>query len=678
MPQRFRKIFKHDFDDFSPFEQKLIALGIVDHEQMQQALVTTRKTGKPLTEIIEQITGRQLSPELLRQYKQQLLFELKILYGVDSFDPEISDIASTQVGQLIDELIPIDICRQYRLVPVSKTDTEPKSVLVAMADPDNLDAQDDLNRILRPRGIGLRRMVITMEDYQRLTDEYLDEQLKRQKQQEAAASVDVTADFENLDNIDLQEAENEVEVDLGESLKGAEGAPVISLVNKVLAQALQEGVSDIHVEPQEEYLRIRFRKYGVLRPAFDKPFPKKISPAVAARFKIMSDLDIAERRLPQNGKIRRMYQGRKVDFLVSILPSRYGEKVVLRILDNESTQLGLDMLITDQETLEVVREMASRPFGLILVTGPTDSGKSTSLYSILAERNDPEKSICTIEDPIEYSLPGITQVQVQREKGMDYLSILKSVMTQDADVIMVGEIRNLESANIAIEAALSGHLVLALLYTNDSTKAISHLHRMGVEPFLLANALIGIISQRLVRRVCSNCCIPHNPNTTELARFGLSTSNEEGIFYRANVLTTEKIAEARVQGTLCGECQGNGYRGRVGVYEVMPISEKLQNLINNRASAQTIKEVAREEGMKSLFKYSLELVRDGYTTLAEVERVIFSDSALEAQLEAKRHNAQSVKEQESSKDSRHRLEELERQIAAITQELQQLKAELPD
>ncbi|NEQ65563.1 MAG: Flp pilus assembly complex ATPase component [Symploca sp. SIO1B1] len=634
-PRRSRALIVKN--DFSPFGNKLVQSGVVDDDQMRQALVETRKTGRPLTEIIEQITGRQLSPELLRQYKKQQLFELKILYGVDSLDPEISDIASTQVGQLIDELIPIDICRRCRLVPVSKTDTEPKSVLVAMADPDNLDAQDDLNRILRPRGIGLRRMVITMEDYQRLIDEYLDEQLKRQKQQEAAASVDVTADFENLDNIDLQEAEDEVEADLGESLKGAEGAPVINLVNKILAKALQEGVSDIHVEPQEEYLRIRFRKDGVLRPAFDKPFPKKISPAVAARFKIMSELDIAERRLPQDGKIRRMYQGRKVDFRVSTLPSRYGEKVVLRILDNESTQLGLDMLITDQETLEVVREMASRPFGLILVTGPTGSGKSTSLYSILAERNDPGVNISTAEDPIEYSLPGITQVQVLREKGMDFASILRSFLRQDPDVILVGETRDPETAKTAIEAALTGHLVLTTLHTNDAAGAIPRLDEMGVEPFMVSGALIGVLAQRLMRRVCSECRIAYQPNANELARFGLAAANEGEItFYKANTLTTDEIAEARMQGTLCGKCNGNGYKGRVGVYEVMQVNERLQTLISEKANADRIKEAAVEEGMTTLLAYSLNLVRQGYTTLEEVERVTFTDSGLEAELKAKR------------------------------------------
>lgn len=626
--------------DFSPFGNKLIQTGYVDNEQMQQALMETRKSGRPLTEILESITGRQLSPDLLRQYKKQQLFELKVLYGVESLDPEISEISNHQVGQLIDTLLPIDICRRYRLVPLSKSETQPPSVLVAMVDPDNLDAQDDLTRILRPQGIALQRMVITLEDYQQLISRYLDDQLARQKQMEVEKAVDIKQDLENLDSLDsLGDAPDEVEADLGEALKGAEDAPVINLVNRILAKALQEGVSDIHVEPQEEYLRIRFRKDGVLRQAFD-PLPKKITAAVSARFKIMAELDIAERRLPQDGKIRRMFQGRKVDFRVSSLPSRYGEKIVLRILDNESTQLGLDKLITDEATLQIVREMASRPFGLILVTGPTGSGKSTSLYSVLAERNDPGVNISTAEDPIEYSLPGITQVQVLREKGMDFASILRSFLRQDPDVILVGETRDKETAKTAIEAALTGHLVLTTLHTNDAAGAIARLDEMGVEPFMVSGALLGVLAQRLMRRVCSECRISYMPSTAELARFGLSASSEGEItLYKANTLRPEEIQAASSKGTLCQKCNGIGYKGRVGVYEVMRVSERLQTLINEGAPTERLKDAAVEEGMTTLLAYSLNLVKQGYTTLEEVERVTFTDSGLESELKAKRKSS---------------------------------------
>ncbi len=622
-------------NDFPPFGNKLIQVGYVDSEQMKQALIETQKSGRPMTSVLEDMTGRQLSPELLRQYKKQQLFELKILYGVESLDPEVNPITQNQMGDLIDNLIPIDICRRYKLAPLCRKDTEPPSVLVAMVDPDNLDAQDDLKRILRPQGIGLQRMVIAHEDYQKLLDQYLDEQLKRTEETERAKAVDVSDIMDDLGG-DLEEAPEENDMDLGAAQADAQGAPIIKLVNKILMKALQEGISDIHVEPQEEFLRVRFRKDGVLQQAFEK-LPKKIAGAVAARFKIMAELDIAERRIPQDGKIRRRFQGRNIDFRVSTLPSRYGEKIVLRILDNSATQLGLDKLISDEESLSIVREMASRPFGLILVTGPTGSGKSTSLYSVLAERNDPGINISTAEDPIEYSLPGITQVQVLREKGMDFASILRSFLRQDPDVILVGETRDKETAKTAIEAALTGHLVLTTLHTNDAAGAIARLDEMGVDPFMISGALIGVLAQRLMRKVCDECRIAYTPDEDELNRFGLGTEEDSDLsFYKANTIAPEHREAERSAGTLCPKCNGVGYKGRVGVYEVMQNSERLQALINEGASTDRIKEAAVDEGMKTLLAYSLMLVKQGYTTLEEVERVTFTDSGLEAEMKAKR------------------------------------------
>jgi type IV pilus assembly protein PilB len=619
--------------EFSPFGNKLVTSGYVNNEQMRQAVITSRKTGNPLTEVLESITGRQLSPELVTAYKKQHLFELKILYGVESLDPEIEEIDTTNVGMLIQKLIPVDICRRHQLVPLLRNDNQKHPyVLVAMVDPDNLDASDDLNRILRPQDLSFHRKVITQKDYQDIINQYLNAQAARQKILDQEKNYDVKADLDNLDSLDLDESVDN-DVDLDNAMKGADDAPIIKLVNRILLKALSEGVSDIHIEPQEEYLRIRFRKDGVLREAFEN-MPKKIIPAVTARFKIISNLDIAERRLPQDGRIRRVFAGRKVDFRVNTLPSRYGEKVVLRILDNSSTQLGLDKLITDPETLNIVKDMVSKPFGLILVTGPTGSGKTTSLYSALSEKNDPGINISTVEDPIEYSLPGITQVQVIREKGLDFSTALRAFLRQDPDVLLVGETRDKETAKTAIEAALTGHLVLTTLHTNDAPGAIARLGEMGIEPFMISSSLIGVLAQRLVRRVCSECRIAYAPTIEELARYGLSVSQEAQVtFYKAKIIPPEEIASNK---SLCAKCGGIGYKGRCGVYEVMRITEDLQTLINKEAPTERIKEVAVEEGMKTLLAYSLDLVRQGATTLEEVERVTFTDNGLEAELKAKR------------------------------------------
>ena len=624
--------------NFSPFGNKLIATGYVDQNQMRQATLESRQSGRSLIEVLQSITGQPLSPELLRQYKRQQLFELKILYGIDSLDPELDQIPTNQLDELIQSFIPLDICRRYQLLPLSLDDNaDPPCLLVAMVNPDDLGALDDLGRILRPRGIALQRMVIAPEDYQKLISKHLDEQVKQQDQLNNDQAIDF--DLENdLDAIvgleDLPS--DELETDLAAALQDAETAPIIALVNKILAKALQDSVSDIHIEPQEEYLRVRFRKDGVLQQAFEN-LPRKIIPAVVSRFKIIADLDIAERRLPQDGRIRRLFQGRKIDFRVSTLPSRYGEKVVLRILDNSSTQLGLDKLITDPQSLDIVRDMVSRPFGLILVTGPTGSGKTTTLYSALSECNDPAVNISTAEDPIEYTLPGLTQVQVIREKGMDFASILRAFLRQDPDVILVGETRDKETAKTAIEAALTGHLVLTTLHTNDAASAIARLSEMDVEPFMVSASLIGVVAQRLVRRVCPDCRVPYHPNPLELGRFGLSASQATEItFYKANKLQPEDLQAAQTDGTLCKTCNGIGYRGRCGVYEIMRVTEVLQKLITEGAPTERIKEVAVEEGMQTLLAYSLNLVKHGETTLEEVERVTFTDSGLEAELKAKR------------------------------------------
>ena len=416
-------------------------------------------------------------------------------------------------------------------------------------------------------------------------------------------------------------------VDLEAGLNDADRSPVINLVDRILMQALQLGASDIHVEPQQAGLQLRFRQDGVLQTSI-APLPSRLVPAVTSRFKIMADLDIAERRMAQDGRIRRKFQNRTVDFRVNCLPSRFGEKIVLRLLDSSATQLGLDKLITSESTLDLVRTLGSKPFGMILVTGPTGSGKSTTLYSLLAERNDPGINISTVEDPIEYTLPGITQCQVNREKGFDFSQALRAFMRQDPDVLLVGETRDLETAKTAIEAALTGHLVLTTLHCNDAPSAIARLDEMGVEPFMVSASLIGIVSQRLLRRVCPECRVPYHPRAEELGRFGLMTSNGKDVtFFKAN------HQEGRPDA--CPTCQGSGYKGRVGVYEVLRMNELMAAAVAKGATTDRVRQLALESGMKTLLGYSLDLVREGRTTLEEVGRMVLTDAGLESERRAR-------------------------------------------
>jgi type IV pilus assembly protein PilB len=655
----------------TPFGRKLVQLGFADNTQLQAAFEQHRRTGRDLTTIIAEMTGRELSPELHRLYKRQELFELKVIYGLPALDLALEPVEIDRVVALQETLLPVDICNRYKMCPIAQNED---TVVVAMVNPENLQAMDDLTRRLRLQGLQLQRVVFGPSDFDRLLDECLNSQAKmlaeggskRQNAQDDDDSdssdydddysddkeedldgdyddeedIEVTGRLEDID-LDISGLEDSGDEDMGESLEAAlrtaEGAPIIKLANQIMVKALKESVSDIHVEPQEEFLRIRFRKDGVLRKGFDN-LPKKIIPALTTRFKILADLDIAERRMPQDGRIRRMFKRRRIDFRVNTLPSRYGEKIVMRILDNSSTKLGLDKLISDPVLLESFRDIIHRPFGLILVTGPTGSGKTTSLYSALAELNSPGINISTAEDPIEYSLKGTTQVQVIREKGMNFASILRAFLRQDPDVILVGETRDVETAKTAIEASLTGHLVLTTLHTNDAPGAIVRLTEMGVEPFNISSALLGVLAQRLVRRVCSDCRIPYHPSEEELAHYGMiNAGGDTGqiTLYRANALDAQQMREARKNKTLCQKCKGIGYKGRVGVYEFMRMNEEIAKLINKEAPTELIKEAAVEAGMDTLLAYSLKMVLQGATTLDEVNRVVLTDKGLEAERKQK-------------------------------------------
>lgn len=427
--------------------------------------------------------------------------------------------------------------------------------------------------------------------------------------------------------LDEAPPEDDAFMNLEEGIAASSASPVVSLVNRILIKAIDTDSSDVHVEPQEEGLQIRFRQDGVLQPL--ELLPRSLIPAITSRLKIMADLDISERRMPQDGRIRRVFKGRTIELRVSTLPSRWGEKVVMRLLDSSATKLGLDKLISSPAILNLVRTLGSRPFGMILVTGPTGSGKSTTLYSLLSERNVPGINISTVEDPIEYMLKGITQTQVNRDKGYDFSNALRAFMRQDPDVLLVGETRDGETAKTAIEAALTGHLVLTTLHCNDAPSAIARLNEMGVEPFLISASLLGIVSQRLLRRVCTKCRVSYHPGPEELGHFGLlSTPDTKVTFYKAK--RPDQDASQ-----VCSACQGRGYKGRIGVYEVLRLNETIASAVAQGASTDVIRKLALESGMKTLLGYGLDLVREGHTTLEEVERMLLTDTELESERRAR-------------------------------------------
>ncbi len=628
----------------TPFGTKLFNAGDATIEQFEQAVKESKEQDIPLLEALKQITGQDLPVAMQREYKRLQLFELKVVYGIETTDPTINPhfFNIEAITQMIDkDVIPMKACSSHEVLPLFKT--EEQMLVVGMVHPENYNATSEVDSYASRQGLSIQRRVLAKEDFDNALAQVRDLQTKISAGKfgegaltDAALIVgdNVFSDEDMADVTDNDE-------DLSESAIGEDSAPIISLVDKILAKALKEGVSDIHVEPQEREMRIRFRKDGVLREEYflseKRRLPKGIINAVISRFKIISNLNIAEKRQPQDGKLKRMFQGRRVDFRVNTCPTQNGEKIVLRILDNSNTQLGLDKLITDPESLQIMQDMARRPYGLILVTGPTGSGKTTTLYSLLSECNDPGINISTAEDPVEYNLPGLTQCQVIREKGMNFASILRAFLRQDPDVILVGETRDQETAKTAIEAALTGHLVLTTLHTNDAPGAIARLDEMGIEPFMTSTALIGVLAQRLLRRVCGECRIPYQPLEKEIQDFGLPSSDLDATFYRANKFSPQEVIVRREAGQpICKKCGGAGYKGRVGCYEIMKMSERLQAAVNKGATTDTVKEIAVQEGMKTLMAYSFDLVRQGYTTLEEVLRVVYTDKGREAEERAKR------------------------------------------
>jgi type IV pilus assembly protein PilB len=498
------------------------------------------------------------------------------------------DLGSIKLDPVASDLISEKDARRYSAIPVSFVDEH--TLLVAMADPSNIVAIDDL-RILT--GFDIEPAITSGEDIVAMLGK-----MKRTDEQ-IAEHMGVRGHDEDEPTLD----------ELRDIREQVDAAPVVKLVNGVLARAADEGASDVHFEPQAKELLIRFRHDGVLHEIMT--IPKRLQAGVVSRLKIMADLDIAERRIPQDGRIGLTVGGRPIDMRVASLPTVYGEKIVIRLLDRSNVMLRLEELGFSDAALTRYKRSFMKPYGAVLVTGPTGSGKSTTLYATLNILNTPEKNVITVEDPVEYRLVGINQVQINPKAGLTFASGLRSILRCDPDIIMVGEIRDRETALIAIESALTGHLVLSTLHTNNAPGALSRLTEMGVEPFLTASAVDCVIAQRLVRRLCEQCREEYKPTQEMLQRLE---------FPEQAIESWKDVTLYRATG--CTRCNTTGYKGRIGIYEIMPVTEAIERLIVERKSADEIGRVAHAEGMCTLREDGLERVLQGLTSIEEISRVI--------------------------------------------------------
>jgi type IV pilus assembly protein PilB len=512
-------------------------------------------------------------------------------------------------------LLPGPLVKKHRCMPISFANNR---LTLAMTDPNNIIAFDDIRRVLK--GVMIEPAVVTEDDFKRfLSTAYADAVAKAEQAQppsstpaparpepRSAPAADLAATVDLLQSEiirELQLTEDQTLVETKQDLMSAsEDAPIIKLSNSLLGLAIKQGASDIHIEPMEGEVTLRYRIDGVLQVI--QRLPKRVQMGLVSRIKILSRLDIAEKRLPQDGRFSVTLEGKPIDFRVSTVPGKWGEKIVLRILDKSNTQLGLDRLITDQPTLALVRDMIAQPYGLIYVTGPTGSGKTTTLYSALAEINDPGVNIATAEDPIEYDLPGITQIQVNAAIDLTFASVLRAFLRQDPDVMLVGETRDRETARTAVEAALTGHLVFTTLHTNSAAVAFTRLAEMDIEPFLISSSTIGVIAQRLARRLCPNCREPYDPDPETQRYFALP---EGARLFRARG---------------CSNCGGKGVKGRVGIYEVMRLTSDLRQLIVKGVPAEELHAAAVAGGMIDLKRYAARVLAEGLTSIEEVTSVI--------------------------------------------------------
>jgi type IV pilus assembly protein PilB len=557
----------------------LIEDGLVPRTKVEELLEIQKKEG---TRLIKLLTERALCNEI----------DLAVATGKVLNTPPVN-LPRTGIPPEIAALITKELARNYCVIPVSRLDNK---LFLAMADPLNVLAIDEVRRITKlevsPLIAPEKAILDKLNNLDSGRNASMEEVIKAAEKQ-----AELEAEAEGAELI----AEHEDKVSADQLAAAGEEAPVVKLANLILVQAIKDRASDIHIEPFEKMVRLRYRVDGVLIDA--TPPPKNLQMALISRLKIMSSLDIAERRLPQDGRMRMKVGNKDIDLRVSFLPTVHGEKVVLRVLDKSNLTASLDKLGMDQHTFKRFKEAVDAPHGLILVTGPTGSGKTTTLYSALNEWNNPDYNIVTVEDPVEFQIPGINQVPVKKEIGLTFAAALRSILRQDPDICMIGEIRDGETAEIAVEAALTGHQVLSTMHCNDAAGAVSRLDDMGIAPFLISSSLLLTCAQRLMRRICPACKEPVNYPAKIFEDLNIDRKIFDGVqLYR---------------GRGCERCKNSGYAGRVGIIEVMPVSDEIRKLVIKRVSAMEIARVAEAEGMKNLRAVALDKVRDGVSTLEQ-------------------------------------------------------------
>ncbi len=565
------------------------AYALTLHEILKKTQAISPSNLKRAQEL-QKVNGKKLIRVLVDEgviAEKDLMFLLSSELGIP-----VLDLTAYKIDPKVLEIIPKKIAERYEIIPISKIGNV---LTLAMSDPLDVSAMDDIKKITQ---CNVRPVIVAHRDVQNAIENYYLEEAK------------IEEIFGDLDPDSVEVVARSGSAEEYKDTHAADEAPVIRMVNLILQEAIKSRASDIHFEPFASRLNIRFRVDGTLQKAFSPP--RHMYGAILTRVKIVSNLDITEKRLPQDGRFKAKFESREIDFRVSVLPTYHGEKVVLRALDKTNIKMGLETLGFTSQSIQKFQETIKRPYGMVLVTGPTGSGKSTTLYSILNQLNTKERNIMTIEDPVEYQIHGITQTQVNPDIGLTFANGLRSLLRQSPDIILIGEIRDGETADIAVKAALTGHLVFSTLHTNDASGAIIRLVDMGVEPFLIGSSLIASTAQRLMRRICASCRREYQIPKEILERLPKEQDWVGGV--------------KAYKGAGCDSCKNTGYRGRLAVMEILPVDEDIQKLIIENKSSGEIDVLARKKGMTSLFDNAFGAFREGHTTLEEVLRVTtFSD-----------------------------------------------------